>query len=32
MVTRNQRFHVAFAAANLIYQASYILRLYNTEV
>jgi hypothetical protein len=32
MATRNQLFHVAFVAANLIYQASYILRLYNTEV
>ena len=31
MWTANRRFHAAFAAANLIYQASYILRLYYTE-
>lgn len=32
MTTRNVKFHGAFAVANLVYQASFILRLYNTEV
>lgn len=29
-ITRNQRFHVAFVAATLIYQISWILRLFDT--
>lgn len=32
MITANRTFHAAFAVANLIYQVSYILRLYYTEV
>lgn len=32
IATRNKRFHAAFAIINLIYQVSFILRLYNTEV
>jgi hypothetical protein len=32
MATRNGRFHAVFAGANLVYQVSYILRLYETEV
>lgn len=31
MFTRNGKFHAAFAVANLIYQVSYILRLYYRE-
>lgn len=31
MFTRNGKFHASFAAVNLIYQISYILRLYNRE-
>jgi hypothetical protein len=29
MATRNRAFHRLFAAANLVYQVSWILRLYN---
>jgi len=29
MFVRSSRFHVAFAIANLIYQVSWIVRLYN---
>jgi hypothetical protein len=32
MSTRNGRFHLAFAVANLAYQVSWIVRLYNREI
>jgi hypothetical protein len=32
ILVRNRRFHIAFVAATLVYQVSFILRLFDTIV